>query len=190
MRTLAIFACFTLPLSVLSTPEATAQTVVSSGYVCPQCGRVHANQSLSPQPVVNHYPGLVAQTSYSQPTYAQPSSHAQPSSYAQRSYGGGGASNVLSMLNSQRARQGIGSLSYDPTLQAVAQRRAQQMASMGLKNHPPGSFSPGRYEGVGWSSSFSPSGVSACYTSDPSMRAAGAAMATGSDGVYFVVVYR
>ncbi len=64
------------------------------------------------------------------------------------------------------------------------------MAATGNKNHPPGSFSPGRYEGVGWSSSFSPSGVSACYTSDPRMTVAGAAMATGRDGVYFCVVYR
>jgi hypothetical protein len=64
------------------------------------------------------------------------------------------------------------------------------MAARGLKSHPPGSFSPGRYEGVGWSSSYSPSGVSACYTSDPNMQYAGAAMATGRDGVYFAVVYR
>jgi uncharacterized protein YkwD len=101
-----------------------------------------------------------------------------------------GVANVLHSLNAQRARQGIGSLRYDPTLQAVAERRAQQMAARGLKSHPPGSFSPGRYEGVGWSSSYSPSGVSACYTSDPNMQYAGAAMATGRDGVYFAVVYR
>ncbi|MFK8110697.1 MAG: CAP domain-containing protein, partial [Rubripirellula sp.] len=82
------------------------------------------------------------------------------------------------------------SLRYDPQLQAVAERRAQTMASMGLKNHPPGSFSPGRYEGVGWSSSYAPSGVSACFTTDTRMQAAGAAMATGRDGVYFAVVYR
>ena len=179
MRTLAIFACLSLSLSMTTSPDAAAQTV-SSGYVCPQCGRVHANQS-SPQSTVTHYgsqPGSVAQTTYTQPSQPQPSSSS------------GGASNVLSMLNAQRARQGIGALSYDPTLQAVAQRRAQQMASRGLKSHPPGSFSPGRYEGVGWSSSFSPSGVSACYTSDRSMRAAGAAMVRGRDGVYFAVVYR
>ncbi|MCA9140076.1 MAG: hypothetical protein KDB00_25060 [Planctomycetales bacterium] len=103
---------------------------------------------------------------------------------------GAGAQNVLSMLNGQRSRQGLRSLRYDPALQAVAERRAQQMASSGLKSHPPGSFAPGRYEGVGWSSSFSPNGVSACYTSDPNMSAAGAAMVTGRDGVYFAVVYR
>lgn len=102
----------------------------------------------------------------------------------------GGVGNVLAALNSQRARQGLASLRYDAQLQAVAQRRAQQMAATGNKNHPPGSFSPGRYEGVGWSSSFSPSGVSACFTSDPRMTVAGAAMATGRDGVYFCVVYR
>jgi hypothetical protein len=64
------------------------------------------------------------------------------------------------------------------------------MASMNLKSHPPGSYAPGTYEGVGWSSSYSPSGVSACFTSDSRMQVAGAAMATGSDGVYFAVVYR
>ena len=101
-----------------------------------------------------------------------------------------GVSNVLSTLNAQRARQGIGQLGYDPDLQAVAERRAAEMARSGLKSHPPGSFSPGRYEGVGWSSSYSPSGVSACFTSDSRMRVAGAAMATGRDGVYFAVVYR
>lgn len=102
----------------------------------------------------------------------------------------GGISNVLATLNAQRSRQGIGTLRYDASLQAVAERRAQKMASMGIKGHPPGSFSPGTYEGVGWSSSYSPSGVSACFTSDPRMKVAGAAMATGRDGVYFAVVYR
>ncbi len=101
-----------------------------------------------------------------------------------------GISNVLDALNGQRARQGLRSLRYDPQLQAVAERRAQQMAASGQKGHPPGSFSPGTHEGVGWSSSYSPSGVSACYTSDPRMQSAGAAMATGRDGVYFAVVYR
>jgi len=101
-----------------------------------------------------------------------------------------GVSNVLSTLNAQRARQGIGQLGYDPELQAVAERRAQAMARSGNKSHPPGSYAPGRYEGVGWTSSYSPSGVSACFTSDSRMRVAGAAMATGRDGVYFAVVYR
>ncbi|MCC9602703.1 CAP domain-containing protein [Stieleria sp. JC731] len=102
----------------------------------------------------------------------------------------GGIQNVLSTLNQQRQRKGLRALRFDPALQAVAERRAQMMASMGTKSHPPGSFSPGRYEGVGWSSSYSPNGVHACYTSDPRMTVAGAAMATGRDGVYFAVVYR
>ncbi|MFG0261783.1 MAG: hypothetical protein ACF788_05270 [Novipirellula sp. JB048] len=93
-----------------------------------------------------------------------------------------GTSNVLAVLNAQRARRGIGALGFDARLQAVAERRAALMASQGLKNHPPGSFAPGTYEGVGWSSSYSPSGVSACFTDDPRMRVAGAAMAVGRDG--------
>ncbi|WP_430451230.1 CAP domain-containing protein [Rhodopirellula europaea] len=96
----------------------------------------------------------------------------------------------MTTLNAQRSRQGLRGLAYDPQLQAVAERRAQLMASTGLKTHPSGSFAPGRYEGVGWSSSHTPAGVSACYTSDPNMRVAGAAMARGRDGVYFCVVYR
>jgi len=103
---------------------------------------------------------------------------------------GGGAQNVLAVLNRQRSRQGLSGLRYDPVLQAVAERRVRLMASTGTKSHPPGSFAPGRYEGVGWSSSYSPSGVHACYTSNPNMTVAGAAMARGRDGVYFAVVYR
>lgn len=134
---------------------------------CAKCGRIHATATT---PTSQSYNAPVASSSSLQSS--------------------GGVSNVLSQLNAQRGRQGVGTLRYDPSLQVVAERRAQTMASMGLKNHPPGSFSPGTYEGVGWSSSYSPSGVSACFTSDSRMQYAGAAMATGRDGVYFAVVYR
>ena len=186
MRTIATLA-FHLILVVSfqfspATSEVLAETRVGSipsgggGYYCPKCGKYHANPTGASR-------SSVVQTSYTPPG---PYTGHQPAS----SYSGGGSRNVLSMLNGQRARQGIPGLMFDPQLQAVAERRAQRMASTGLKSHPPGSFSPGRYEGVGWSSSISPSGVSACYTSDPRMRYAGAAMATGRDGVYFAVVYR
>ncbi|MEM8668324.1 MAG: CAP domain-containing protein [Planctomycetota bacterium] len=102
----------------------------------------------------------------------------------------GGVTNVLAELNAQRSRRGVTPLRYDPDLQRVAERRAKYMASRSMKSHPPGSFAPGMYEGVGWSSTYSPDKVSACYTSDSRMRYAGAAMATGRDGVYFTVVYR
>lgn len=152
-----------------------AQGAISS-YVCPQCGRVHAAKPAGKGAVVK----AVAQASY-RPLAA---------TSAAASAIGGGVQNVLSILNGQRSRQGLRSLRYDPALQLVAERRARQMANSGIKGHPPGSFAPGRYEGVGWSSSFSPSGVHACYTSDPRMTAAGAAMVAGRDGVYFAVVYR
>ncbi len=125
----------------------------------------------------------------SRPVYQAPVTNYRPTTGYTNSYAGTG-SNVFTMLNSQRTRQGAPALQYDPTLQAVAEQRARQMASMGLKNHPPGSFAPGRYEGVGWSSSYSPSAVSACFINDRRMSYAGAAMARGSDGVYFAVVYR
>ncbi|QDV46179.1 Cysteine-rich secretory protein family protein [Stieleria neptunia] len=158
-------------------PSASGAVTTASSYVCPKCGRIHAT------------PQATTTTTTSAPKAAA----ATPvRSVAQVAYqkASGGVQNVLSMLNNQRSRQGLRTLRYDATLQSVAERRAQQMASMGLKSHPPGSFAPGRYEGVGWSSSFSPRGVSACYTSDPRMTAAGAAMVTGRDGVYFAVVYR
>lgn len=199
LRTFAILFSVAFTFHIALGPKAQGQ-VVNSSYVCPDCGRVHSgthhgtvvNQGVT-SPVVYSQP--VNQVSYSQPisspvSYASNYSTTSYSPASPSTYSSGGTSNVLAMLNSQRARSGVPTLSYDSTLQAVAQRRAQTMASMGIKNHPPGSFAPGRYEGVGWSSSFSPTGVSACYTTDPNMRFAGAAMATGSDGVYFVVVYR
>ncbi|WP_233903326.1 CAP domain-containing protein [Stieleria maiorica] len=158
-----------------TTPAVTAPVATVSGQVCPKCGRVHGSArpvaTASPAKSVSATPvRTVAQVAYQKAS--------------------NGVQNVLGMLNNQRSRQGLRTLRYDPALQSVAERRARQMASMGLKSHPPGSFAPGRYEGVGWSSSFSPSGVSACYTSDPRMTAAGAAMVAGRDGVYFAVVYR
>ncbi len=160
---------------VSSSPVVTTQATVSgttaNSYYCAKCGTYHTRSGGASQ----------SSTSLASPVIQTSGSSLSSS---------GGTSNVLSALNAQRARQGLGSLAMDSQLQAVAERRAQLMASTGSKSHPPGSFSPGRYEGVGWSSSYSPSGVSACFTSDPNMRVAGAAMATGRDGVYFCVVYR
>lgn len=199
MRSLVLLTTAFATLIAANGETVRAQTVTTaatSTYVCPKCGKIHTR---SATPVSgNAYTNSV---SYPNPaTYTAPTTVAAPSSgvaqvaYSQSSagasYSGGGTQNVLQMLNSQRARQGLRSLRYDGQLQAVAQRRVQMMASSGMKSHPPGSFAPGRFEGVGWSSSFSPSGVSACYTSDPNMTAAGAAMARGRDGVYFAVVYR
>lgn len=148
---------------------------------CPQCGRVHAHPSPTMSPSVINGSAVVTRSGV--PT-------AQASFQPAQTTAASGVSNVLATLNAQRARQGVGQLAFDPQLQAVAEQRAALMARTGNKSHPPGSFAPGRYEGVGWSSSYSPSGVSACYTSDNRMRAAGAAMARGRDGVYFAVVYR
>ena len=188
-----------------------AQTAVPSEsvtyYRCPDCGRLHTRA-----------PGTVSKSASTeaQPETAKssPKAEAKPADVvtsfkpsvevnkqpvreaiaapvkAAVSTSKSLAENVLGLLNQQRSRQGLRTLRYDATLQAVAERRAQTMARMGLKGHPPGSFAPGRYEGVGWNSSYSPRGVNACYTSDPRMSAAGAAMVRGRDGVYFAVVYR
>jgi len=183
-QSLLLIAAFSVSLNADSL--AIAQ---QAGVVCPKCGKIHGAAA---SPVVQAS-ASIPQAAY---TVVQPSSSAQPTSMAipqrsgQVSSSSQGASNVLSTLNAQRARQGIGQLGFDPALQAIAERRAAEMARSGSKSHPPGSYAPGRYEGVGWSSSYSPSAVSACYTSDSRMRFAGAAMATGRDGVYFAVVYR
>ena len=184
-QSLLLLAAFTTSLSVDSL--AIAQ---QASAVCPKCGKIHGAAQSST--VVQ--PPTVVQTSATMPKTGSSVVQASPAipsmSMAMPPTSSQGVSNVLSTLNAQRARQGIGQLGYDPELQAVAERRAQAMASSGSKSHPPGSYAPGRYEGVGWSSSYSPSGVSACFTSDSRMRVAGAAMATGRDGVYFAVVYR
>jgi len=148
----------------------------AGSVACPKCGRVHSTRTSVAAPSMATADGAIAQTSFRPATASTVSS--------------AGPQNVLGVLNRQRSRQGLRSLRYDAALQAVAERRVRLMARTGTKSHPPGSFAPGRYEGVGWSSSYSPSGVHACYTSNPSMTAAGAAMARGRDGVYFAVVYR
>ena len=170
----------------------------TSTYTCPKCGRVHAhNATVTASPVVTSYRPPMSNAPMST-TAITPNGYpvtttgysTAPSTAPTATASSGGTQNVLSMLNAQRSRQGLRSLRYDPVLQSVAERRVRLMASTGRKGHPPGSFAPGRYEGVGWSSSYSPRGVSACYTSNPNMTAAGAAMARGRDGVYFAVVYR
>lgn len=193
--------CFAL-LPMLSVPanRVSAQSAVASrsqstvtSFVCPKCGRIHTADSARMTPPTAT-PTATSTVSVKPASSVTASSATASAPVAQVSYSpsssGSGIQNVLGMLNGQRSRQGLRSLRYDPALQAVAERRARQMASMGIKSHPPGSFAPGRYEGVGWSSSYSPSGVHACYTSNPNMTAAGAAMVTGRDGVYFAVVYR
>ena len=200
MMFVALAGLITANAVLVTNVSANTVVLASNQYVCPKCGKVHSHSAL---------PASVTQTSWTNPTEIQSVpgqsvpgqiQSAQIQSVPGQSYSStipastmqssGGASNVLATLNAQRARNGIGALSFDPQLQAVAEQRAALMASQGLKNHPPGSFAPGMYEGVGWSSSYSPSGVSACFTNDSRMRVAGAAMATGRDGVYFCVVYR
>lgn len=184
MRTFALLAA---GLMMTVGGVVSAQTLVSTQqtYVCPKCGKVHVRSTTGAVT-----PSVTRVGTANSSAQFQPVAYQAPVASTSAMRASGGVVNVLARLNAQRARQGVASLRYDPQLQTVAQRRAQQMASRGLKTHPPGSFSPGRYEGVGWSSSYSPSGVSACYTSDSGMRYAGAAMATGRDGVYFAVVYR
>lgn len=101
----------------------------------------------------------------------------------------GGVENVFGLLNRQRAMRGVAPLVYDATLQAVAARRVAVMAARNMRTHPPGSFSPGNFEGVGWNSSRNPTAVNACGTNYVHGRA-GAAMVRTRNGSFFAVVYR
>ena len=129
-----------LPFVALALPDAAfedaaAQNIVtyssapsmtaSSMNVCPKCGKIHGNPATSYSPTV----APVA--------FNQPMSSVQSSSNI-RSGVSGGTSNVLSALNAQRSRQGLGALGYDPALQAVAERRARLMASSGQKKSSTG----------------------------------------------------
>lgn len=190
MRSIAtiVAALFLTSLSATSS----AQTTYQQSYVCPKCGKTHVRTVSRPisTGVATSATNNTANERVTVRKVSYPAASGSPVASSSTIRATSGVKNVLAALNAQRSRQGVGTLLYDGQLQAVAERRAQQMAASGLKNHPPGSFAPGRYEGVGWSSSYSPSGVSACFTSDSRMRYAGAAMATGRDGVYFAVVYR
>lgn len=166
-----------------SRPTRSTSRIVSSRVVSPSTQRVVVTQTRVTQTPV-------AGSQIQQTSSIQRVSTAVPIASSSQLRATGGVANVLAELNAQRSRKGVRLLRPDANLQRVAERRAQWMASRGLKGHPPGSFAPGRYEGVGWSSTFSPSRISACYTSDSRMQYAGAAMATGRDGVYFAVVYR
>jgi len=97
---------------------------------------------------------------------------------------------ALPLLNAQRKRGGLAPLERSEELELVAKKRLQQMVASGHKGHPPGSFAPGKYEGVGWASGHAPTRVSACYSMDPTVREAGAVMLHVKSEVYFVVIYR
>jgi hypothetical protein len=97
---------------------------------------------------------------------------------------------ALAMLNDQRKRGGVPPLKHADDLEEIAKKRLELILESGQKGHPPGSFAPGKYEGVGWVAGHDPKRVSACYSMDPNMSEAGAVMLRVRHGVHFVVVYR
>ena len=174
-------------------------TTRTESYWCTKCKRNHTRVvnyiveepiNISVEPTTEHPQPSASKATEEpntpEPNIAEQSSTPQSVTVSQQS----ATTSVLEMLNAQRSRRGLRSLQFDADLQRVAEMRVLKMVRMRMKGHPPGSFAPGRYEGVGWTSNSSPSEVRACYTSSPNMRAAGAAMAQGPDGVYFAVVYR
>lgn len=92
-------------------------------------------------------------------------------------------------INAYRARNGQYGLIKDASLQAVAYARASRMAAYGYKGHVSGSYSPGRAEGVSWSTS-RPNPERACYAMARGHRYVGAASVRGRDGWYSAVVFR
>jgi hypothetical protein len=102
-----------------------------------------------------------------------------------------GVQSVVNLLNAQRAKAGLYPLRLDPSLQAVARRRAVATGRTGRFNgHPPGSFSPGNLEGVGMASGLRPTAVIACGTYTRTKTYVGAAMYQRDNQSFFCVVYR
>jgi uncharacterized protein YkwD len=96
----------------------------------------------------------------------------------------------VSTINSARGRRGVHALRLDAKLDAVAKARASRMAANSYHGHVSGSYSPGRAEGVAWSS-HNPAGImNACYTMSRNFKYVGAACVKGRNGYYFSVVYR
>lgn len=90
-------------------------------------------------------------------------------------------------VNQIRARSGLPQLAADPQLMALAQQKAQTMASRGITGHPGGSLGTARGEGVGWSSN---NQFSTCFLYSGGFRAAGAATVRGASGYHHVLLVR
>ena len=102
-----------------------------------------------------------------------------------------GTRSVVVLLNRQRAARGLPPYIFDPVLQRVAERRALLTAATGrFRGHPPGSFSPGRGEGVGMSSSLRPTAVHACLTYSTRYRYCGCAMVQRNGRSFFALIVR
>lgn len=89
-------------------------------------------------------------------------------------------------VNQLRSSRGLPGFHWDEHLMQVARMRAEQLASRGQGAvHPPGSFSPARYEGVGLGHRFN-----TCYLYSQVGRSAGAATIERYGRRYHVLLIR
>lgn len=84
---------------------------------------------------------------------------------------------ALAELNAIRAQRGLHPLIEDPSLSAVARRKASIQAIRGAMFHPGGSMGGARFEGVGMGARFT-----TCYQDATNATYAGAATVTGRNG--------
>jgi len=92
---------------------------------------------------------------------------------------------ALDKANYERRKNGVGNLTPDPQLQALALQKAQIAAARGHKNHIGGSLGGARAEGVGHTNGRF---LSCCL--DMPATYGGAAMVQGRDGWYCCLLVR
>ena len=84
---------------------------------------------------------------------------------------------ALAELNGLRAKRGLPALVEDPSLSAIAYKKASIQANAGATYHPGGTMGSARYEGVGRGRQFT-----TCYQNATNVRYAGAATVVGRNG--------
>ena len=94
-------------------------------------------------------------------------------------------STALEKANYERKRNGQGALKADPSLQALALKKAKIAAQRGYKNHIGGSLGNARAEGVGHTQGRF---LTCCL--DMPAKYGGAAMVKGKDGWYCCLLVR
>lgn len=95
----------------------------------------------------------------------------------------------MAVLNNRRRAKGLPEYQYDASLTKVASERANRQARNGRMSHVRGSFSPGRAEGVSYSSRGNPI-ANACYAMSNRFRKAGASCVKTRKGTYCSLILR
>jgi hypothetical protein len=154
---------------------ATGATIVSNGTVSEPMGTltsIPAASSMAPVTPTYSQPVYV-QPKYTQPTYTQPVYYPSTRSTPIRS--------TLS-TGYQAVSNGVGAVSS-----GLAQRKAQQAASGGVRGHIGGGLGGARYEGVGWSSQSPQAAIQQCcyWGTRPTAQIG---VSRGKDGLWYACV--